>query len=226
MSLKILRNSWFFIVFIFIVACGTNKSPNTTATDSPSRLPFFGEPSILSREENGVFIIDTVYPTIPNFSFLNQDGHLITQDDVKGKIYVADFFFTTCPTICPVMKSQMLRVYEAFANEPRLVILSHSIDPEHDSVPVLKEYAERLQVSAPRWNFLTGNKDSIYTIAEAYMASAAEDPTAPGGFIHSGAFILVDHNRFIRGYYDGTKPEDVDQLIKDIPILLREVSQP
>ncbi|MCX7742948.1 MAG: SCO family protein [Flavobacteriales bacterium] len=225
MNLKIFQNSWFSILLL-LIACGPSKSHKSSRNDSPSRLPFFGEPSILSREENGVLIIDTVYPTIPNFSFRNQEGKLITQEDIKGKIYVADFFFTTCPTICPIMKSQMLRVYETFLNEPRLVILSHSIDPEHDSVSVLKEYADRLQVAAPRWNFLTGNKDSIYTLAEAYMASAAEDPTAPGGFIHSGAFILIDHNRFIRGYYDGTKPEEVDQLIKDIPILLREVSEP
>jgi protein SCO1/2 len=219
-------NKWYYIFSLLLLACGSKNPKPTTGDSTPYRLPFFGEPSILSREENGVLIIDTVYPSIPNFSLRNQEGVLITQEDVKNKIYVADFFFTTCPTICPVMKSQMLRVYEAFSNEPRLVILSHSIDPEHDSVPVLKEYADRLQVAAPRWHFLTGNKDTIYTLAEYYMASAAEDPTAPGGFVHSGAFILVDNNRFIRGYYDGTKTEEVDKLIKDIPVLLREINQP
>ncbi len=221
-----MQNKWYYIFSFLLLACGSKNPKPTTSDTTPHRLPFFGEPSILSREENGVLIIDTVYPSIPNFSLRNQEGELITQDVVKDKIYVADFFFTTCPTICPVMKSQMLRVYEAFLNEPRLMILSHSIDPEHDSVPVLKEYADRLQVSASRWHFLTGNKDTIYTLAEHYMASAAEDPTAPGGFVHSGAFILVDNNRFIRGYYDGTKPEEVDQLIKDIPVLLREITQP
>lgn len=222
-----MRNKWCLLyLLILLSACGTKQSNPTVDIDVPKRLPFFGEPSILSREENGVLIIDTVYPKISNFSLKNQDGDIITQEDVKDKIYIADFFFTSCPTICPIMKSQMLRVYEAFKDESRLLILSHSIDPEHDSVPVLKEYADRLQVSAPRWNFLTGNKDTIYTLAEYYMASAAEDPTAPGGFVHSGAFILVDNNRFIRGYYDGTKQEEVDQLIKDIPVLLGEIKQP
>jgi len=203
-----------------LTACG--PSAVKEKEKAPVRLPLLGEPAIVSVEVNGQYVPDTVYPKIPGFTFTDQEGDTITAKTFDNKVYVADFFFTTCPTICPVMKSQLLRVYEAFAKDDRVLILSHSIDPEHDSVAVLKDYAERLQVSADKWHFVTGEKDSIYSIAEHYMVSADEDPTAPGGYIHSGAFVLIDAQKHIRGYYDGTKPEDVDQLIRDIPVLLDE----
>lgn len=165
---------------------------------------------------------DTVYHTIQPFRFVDQDSAVITREHVDGKIYVADFFFTSCRTICPVMKTQMLRVYDEFKDDPEVIILSHTIDPEYDTVGLLKDYADRLGVSAG-WHFLTGNKDSIYTIAEkSYFATAMEDSSEPDGFIHSGAFILVDGNQRIRGMYDGTKENDVDRLIKDIGRLKKE----
>lgn len=166
---------------------------------------------------------DTVYHTIQPFRFVDQDSTVITRENVDGKVYVADFFFTSCRTICPVMKTQMLRVYEQFKDDPQIIILSHTIDPEYDTVGLLKDYAERLGVSANTWHFLTGNKDSIYTIAEkSYFATAMEDSSEPDGFIHSGAFILVDGKQRIRGMYDGTKENDVDRLIKDIGRLKKE----
>ncbi len=182
---------------------------------SSRKLPILGEREFI----NG----DSVYHTIPDFSFVNQDNQTITNKNYEGKIYVADFFFTTCPTICPIMKKQMLRVYEKFKENPKVGILSHSIDPRHDSVQVLKEYAARLGVKSKMWNFVTGEKTKIYEIGEkSYYVTAGEDSTAAGGIIHSGAFILVDTKRRVRGVYDGTKETDVTKLLKDMDVLLNE----
>lgn len=166
---------------------------------------------------------DTIYHTIADFEFVNQDSAIVTNETFEGKIYVADFFFTSCPTICPVMKTQMLRVYDSLQNEEDLLILSHTIDPKHDTVAVLREFADRLGVEGDKWHFVTGEKEDIYKIGQtSYMVSAVEDPTEPGGFIHSGAFILVDREQRVRGLYDGTKPDQVDRLMGDINILLKE----
>jgi protein SCO1 len=174
---------------------------------------------IVKTFQNG----DSVAVVIPDFSFINQDSKPITQDNFKGKIYVADFFFTTCPTICPVMKKEMLRVHEKFKNNSDVMILSHSIDPRHDSVAVLKEYASRLGVTSDKWHFVTGDRKKIFEIGEKfYNAQPKEDSTAAGGFIHNAAFILIDKKRQIRGRYDGTISEQVDKLLEDIEILLRE----
>jgi protein SCO1/2 len=135
---------------------------------------------------------------------------------------VADFFFTSCPTICPIMKTQMLRVYEKYKDDERVVLLSHSIDPEHDTVEVLRDYGARLGIEADRWHLVTGNKEEIYKTAKLYGLAAMEDENAPGGFIHSGSFTLVDRQGRIRGYYRGTEEEAVDLLIDDIARLLNE----
>jgi len=166
---------------------------------------------------------DTVYHQIASFSFLNQEGKAITNDEVEGKVYVADFFFTSCPTICPIMKKQMLRVYDEFHEEPDFKILSHSIDPAHDTVALLKDYAERLGVEdASTWHFLTGDREKIFEIGQtSYLTTAMEDKNQPGGLLHSGAFVLVDQQGHIRGVYDGTKEDQVDKLIADIPKLFK-----
>ncbi len=165
---------------------------------------------------------DTVYHTIPDFRFVNQDSQQVTNADFAGKAYVADFFFTSCPTICPIVKRQMLRVYEKFKDEDRLLLLSHSIDTKRDTVGRLKRYAENLGVSAPKWHFVTGDKQEIYGIADDYFSIATENPDAPGGFDHSGRLILVDSNRYVRSFCDGTDPKSVDQFLKDIDMLLEE----
>ncbi|RAV99343.1 SCO family protein [Pseudochryseolinea flava] len=178
-------------------------------------LPIFGE-----REVKGT---DTVYHTIADFKFIDQDSAIITQETFKGKIYIADFFFTTCRTICPIMKTQMKRVYDSIQNDPDVLILSHTIDPEYDTVPLLKDFAERLGVSAAKWHFVTGKKDSIYEIAQtSYFATAMEAKEEPDGFIHSGAFLLIDKDRRIRGKYDGTKVDEVNRLLLDIEALKSE----
>ncbi len=187
------------------------------------RLPILGRKEIKNVTYEGKIQADTIYHTIPDFSFTNQNGETVTQETFRDKIYVADFFFTTCPTICPIMKTQMLRVYEKYKDHPEVMILSHTIDPEHDSVAVLHEFANRLGVTGNTWQFVTGKKEDIYEIGQnSYMITAREDPDEPGGYLHSGAFLLVDKDRRIRGIYDGTKEEKVDILLQDIEKLLKE----
>jgi protein SCO1/2 len=194
-----------FVIGLLLLSCATKEE----------RLPIFGQ-----REVVGT---DTVYHSIAPFSFVDQDSTIITNDTFRDKIYVADFFFTTCRTICPIMKTQMLRVYEATREMPDVLILSHTIDPDYDTVALLHDFADRLGVESKRWHFVTGVKDSIYKIAQtSYFATAMEDKTEPDGFIHSGAFLLIDKKQRIRGKYDGTKEEDVNRLIVDIKRLRRE----
>lgn len=162
-----------------------------------------------------------VYGRINAFSFIDQDSLVVDTNTVHNKLYLADFFFTKCPTICPKVKRQMLRVYNEFSDEPRLVMLSHSIDYKYDTVATLKQYAQKLKVETNRWHFLTGNKDSIYGIAYKYMVNALEDKEAEGGYTHSGKIILIDKKRQIRGFYEGTDEADVNNLIRDIKILLK-----
>ncbi|MCE2995815.1 MAG: SCO family protein [Cyclobacteriaceae bacterium] len=190
-----------FVTFsvLFLGACVNRDKP----------LPIFGE-----RELVGA---DTVYHTIAPFQFVDQDSASVTNATFEDKIYVADFFFTSCRTICPIMKTQMVRVYEATKEMPDVLLLSHTIDPEYDTVALLHDFAERLGVESKRWHFVTGKKDSIYKIAQtSYFATAMEDKSEPDGFIHSGAFLLIDKKGRIRGKYDGTKEEEVNRLIVDI----------
>ena len=190
------------------------------------KLPILGPRQIVNVEFDGGIRADTIYHTIRDFRFVDQDSAVVTNETFKDKIYVADFFFTSCPTICPIMKTQMLRVYEKYRDNPEVKLLSHSIDPDFDTVAVLHDFAERLGVTSDVWHFITGVKDSIYSIGqESYMVSATSDPNEPGGYIHSGAFLLIDKQRRIRGIYDGTKPEKVDLLMNDIAILLDEYNQ-
>jgi len=191
-----------------------------SCTQEKKELPVLGPYAVTDVITDGKLITDTAYAQIRPFLFYDQDGAEITEASVEGKVYVSDFFFTSCPTICPKMKQQMLRVYEEYYDNPNLLLLSHSIDPKRDSVARLKEFATKLGVESSKWHLMTGNRDSIYSMAKHYMIAAQEDGKAPGGFAHSGAFLLVDQNRQIRGIYDGTDPEDVDVLIDDIEGLL------
>ena len=204
------------IIFIIILtSCGNYENH--------FKLPILGRSKIIERIENGVKLYDTIPHQISDFSFINQDSTPVTNQTFKDKIYIADFFFTSCPTICPTMKAQMLRVYEAYKENPAVMFLSHTIDPLHDTVAVLKDYAGKLDVPSNKWHFVTGDQDEIYQLGEkSYMSVMAEDDNAPGGFIHSGALLLVDKKRHIRSFVDGTEPEQVDLLIKDIGRLLDE----
>jgi protein SCO1/2 len=179
------------------------------------KLPILGEREVVGS--------DTVYHIIANFKFVDQDSAMVTNETFRDKIYVADFFFTSCRTICPIMKTQMLRVYDSLQNQNDVLLLSHTIDPEYDTVALLHDFAERLGVKSNKWHFVTGVKDSIYKIAQtSYFATAMEDKSEPDGFIHNGAFLLIDKDRRIRGKYDGTKDEDVNRLLADIRRLRKE----
>ena len=196
----------FLICLLVITGCDQQQQ---------QELPILGNRKVV----NG----DTVYHTIPYFAFMNQDSMIVTNETLKDKIYVTDFFFTSCPTICPKMAQQLLRVHEQYKDNDEVAILSHSIDTKYDKPPVLKRYATKLGVGdAKNWHFVTGTKDSIHGIAKEYLTIATDDEGAPGGYDHSGAFLLIDKNRQIRGHYDGTDPESVDMLLKDIQILLNE----
>jgi protein SCO1 len=183
-------------------------------TNSQKPLPILGE----SYVDNG----DTIYHSIPDFEFINQDSQIITNESFNGKWYIADFFFTSCPTICPKVKKQMLRIYERFGDEDRLLILSHSIDTKRDSVPVLKKFATKMGVIAPKWHLVTGDKSAIYNIAPKYLSIAKEDDKAPGGYDHSGYIVLVDPNRHIRAFCDGTDEAQVNEFMKTLDRALKE----
>lgn len=193
-------------LMFFVISC---QHP-----DGCQKLPVLG-----NRDIQGS---DTLYPTIPPFAFVNQDSLVITNETFDNKIYVVDFFFISCPTICPKVKKQMLRVYKQFEQEPRLQLLSHTIDIRHDTIPRLKAFAEGLNVNTDQWHFVTGKEADIYQIAGNYFSVAQKDPNAPGGFDHSGRLILVDEQRHVRSFCDGTDPKSVDQFIKDIQCLLDE----
>ena len=185
--------------------------------ENRSALPIIGNTNIT---ESG----DTLYHQVPDFQFINQDNQPVTNATFANKAYVVDFFFISCPTICPKVKKQMLRLYDRFEKEDKLVLLSHSIDTKYDTVERLKQYASNLDVETEKWHFVTGNKDEIYDIADDYFSVAIENPEAPGGFDHSGRLILVDANRHVRAFCDGTDAADVDDFMQDVEILLEEIN--
>lgn len=186
------------------------------------KLPFLGNREAVQRLVNGKSVIDTIYQTIPAFSFTNQDNAIITNKDFDRTIYVADFFFTSCVSICPIMHQNMLQVYDKFKGNTCVKFLSHSIDPKYDTPFVLKEYARKLGVEGNQWQFVRGSEDSIYGIAKDYLVSAYDDKSDPQGRVHQGWFVLIDRDKHIRGAYDGTQKEQVARLIEDMDVLLAE----
>jgi protein SCO1/2 len=176
----------------------------------PRRLPTYGNPG---------------HHVLP-FSFTNQDGKTITEKDVAGKIYVVEYFFSTCEGICPKMNENMTKVYQTFRGQADFAILSHTVDPETDTVEQLKSYSQRFEADAAQWHFLTGDKHALYDMAiHSYLVTAVEDTTQKNilpDFIHSEKFVLVDKEKHIRGTYDGTNLKEVDKLIEDIKELKKE----
>ncbi|MDJ1506169.1 SCO family protein [Xanthocytophaga agilis] len=194
----------FILCVVSLMGCNQEKG-----------LPILGP----THEENG----KTVYHTIPAFSYRDQDSTLITNETLKGKIYIADFFYSYCPTICPKVKKESMRVYEKFKDNPDVIFVSITLDPKHDNVSFLKEYAENFGLDSKKWHFLTGDKAATYQLAQkGLMVTALEDKSEPGGIVHSGALVLIDRQGRIRGFYDGTVPSDVTNLLYDIPTLLKE----
>lgn len=160
------------------------------------------------------------YHTIADFSLTNQNGKTITQNDYKDKIYIADFFFTTCPTICPIMTDNMASIQKEIINDPEVMLLSHSVTPVIDSVAQLKKYALEKGVNDAKWNLVTGDKKHIYELArKSYMAVKTDGDGGPFDMIHTENFMLIDKKRRIRGTYDGTNPEEIKALLVDLAIL-------
>lgn len=199
-----MKSSILILLGLFIISCSPKQE----------KLPFLGNPA-----GNGN---DILYPKIRDFSFIDQDSTAITNKTFEDKIYVADFIFLSCPTICPKMNAELDKVYNIYKDNPQVNFLSHTIDPENDTVPRLKEYTQAMGIGK-NWHFVTGNKDSIFNIATAsYFTTAYPDAKEPGGLVHGGGLMLVDKNRHIRGVYDGTDSIETQRLIKDIKILLKE----
>ena len=180
-------------------------------------LPIFN-PSDVNPE-----LVDTTvqyiskYHTIADFSFTNQNGKSISQKDYEGKIYVADFFFTSCKSICPKMTTNLVEVQKAFLHNPKVKLLSFSVMPDIDSVSVLKEYAKINGVTDSKWNLVTGDKKAIYAMArKSYLAVKQAKPEELYDMVHTENFVLVDSKKRIRGFYDGTKKEEIQRLIEDI----------
>ena len=142
------------ILLVIIIACGEVKQKY--------ELPIIGRSEVVERDVDGRTVYDTVYHTIDDFRFVNQDSAIVTNATFEDKVYVTDFFFTSCPTICPIMKQQMLRIHEAYKDNPQVALLSHTIDPKYDTVALLKDFSEKLGVSSDKWHFVTGDQDEIY----------------------------------------------------------------
>ncbi len=162
------------------------------------------------------------YHTIADFSLTNQNGKTITQRDYSGKIYVADFFFTTCQTICPIMTDNMVKIQEKLKNDDAVMLLSHSVTPKIDSVAQLKKYALEKGVNDAKWNLLTGDKKEIYDLARKSYLVAKDLPFQEYDLVHTENFVLVDKKKRIRGFYDGTDSESMEKLLADIAILKAE----
>lgn len=172
----------------------------------------------------GIGAEDGEKPVIPPFQFINQLGDSLTEKNIDGKLVVTCFFFTSCPTICPKVTANMLKVYREFEDDQQVMFLSHSIDTRHDSVPILKQYADKLNIDDKKWNFVTGKKDDLFDLSKHYLSIVLEDPDVPGGFDHSGYIILLDGERHIRAYCDGTKAEAIPTFIEQVKVLRDESS--
>lgn len=184
------------------------------------RLPVY-QPSMVNPElVDSTLVYVKKYHSIADFKLINQNGDTISQVDYADKIYIADFFFTTCPTICPVMTANMADIQQIIKGDDEVMLLSHSVTPEIDSVPQLKKYALEKGVIDAKWNLVTGDKKQIYELArKSYLAVLTDGDGGPYDMIHTENFILVDKERRIRGFYDGTSSEEVAQLLEDLKVL-------
>ena len=220
--LSILRKYKLFLIIV-IVLSAIILALFYSALKPKKTLPIYN-PSMVNPElvDSTVQYISK-YHTIADFTFTNQNGKKITQKDYEGKIYVADFFFTTCGSICPKMTTNLVEIQKAIINNPKVMLLSHTVFPETDSVSVLKKYAIKNGVIDSKWNLVTGDKKQIYTMArKSYLAVKLGKPNELYDMVHTENFVLVDSKRRVRGFYDGTKKEDIQRLIEDINFLCYE----
>lgn len=204
-----MNRMFLFFVLTIGVAC----------SQKAEQLPYLGQPTEEVATDGASK--EKQYQ-IPSFTLMNQDSLWVSNQTLAGKVYVADFIFLQCPTICPKMNVEMKRVYNQYQAEDQVLFVSHTIDPKNDSIPVLKAFSESLGVKAPKWQFLHGEEKAIHQLAQGYFMQAYQENKAPGGYAHSGGFLLIDGKQHIRGVYDGTSTTDVNRLIEDINVLLKE----
>ncbi len=212
-------------VAVFLIFSIITLSFIYTALKPKKTLPVYS-PSMVNPEmvDSTVQYISK-YHTIADFRFTNQNGRIITQKDYENKVYVADFFFTTCGSICPKMTTNLVIVQKAFINNPKVKLLSFSVMPDVDEVAVLKKYAIKNGVNDSKWNLVTGDKKEIYSLArKSYLAVKQGSPSELYDMVHTENFVLVDTKKRVRGFYDGTKKEDIEQLIEDIEWLCSKES--
>jgi len=213
------------ILVPFLILCVGIAIAYTMIRDNrslPIYTPAMINPELVDESKRA----ERVNHQIANFELTDQDGEPFDQDALEGKYYVSDFFFTTCPTICPDMSTQLQRVQKAYSKDEDFMIVSHTVNPEVDSAETLKAYAELYEADPSKWVFLTGDKKKIYDLArKSYFAATTEGDGGVDDFIHTENFVLVDKDKRIRGFYDGTSKESVDQLITDIEILAQEYDQ-
>ncbi len=206
--LRLLTSPFVFICAVPILFLGVGcKNENKP-------LPYLGNKEVV----NG----DTILEFVPDYLLTDQDSQKIRISSFGDKVFLADFFFVSCPSICPKVQKQMLRLYDRYKDDSRVMLLSHTIDQRHDSVTVLHRYAKNLGIDTGKWKFLTAEKDSIFYLADKYYVSVVDDPSAPKGFDHSGKIILLDKNRHIRGFCEGTDPESVTAFFATVDKLLAE----
>jgi protein SCO1/2 len=210
----------FLLPFLIIVCLAWLYFESGSPKKVFKKLPILGNHKLDTTTVNGKTKTDTLFHSIPSFSLINQNGETITESIVKGKVYVVDYFFTTCQSICPIMSKQLDRVYK---EQKDVLILSHTVDPETDTPSILKEYSAKFQADPKRWLFLTGTKPDLYNLARTgYLLDAQEGNGGAEDFIHTQNFALIDKKGRIRGYYDGTDSSAVNDLITDIGFLLQE----
>ena len=207
MKLKLILKIFLICSLVFYFGCSQKKSSVL--------LPIYGEKKIIAG--------DTIYHQIASFNLTNQIGQVVNQNTTKNKIYIANFFFATCQSICPMMSNQLQEVQKAFLADDSVLILSHSVNPLHDTVAVLSNYGDTYGAKTNKWHLLTGNKKQIYDLAKtSYLVNAFEDDGSPEGFLHSELFLLIDKKARIRGMYDGTNTAEVKKLIEDVKLLKQE----
>lgn len=210
-TMSIITNTKFALAFIItLLACFT--ACDSVVSSEP--LPILGNKEVVNGE--------TVYHTIRDWTFVNQDSVTLSNKSLSDHIYISDVFFTSCPTICPKVMKQMLVLYDEFENDEMVKMVSFTIDPKRDDVERLKLYSSNLGVSSDKWHFLTGDKDNIYDVADDYFIVAHPDSDAPGGFDHSGKIILTDKQGRVRAFAEGTDPETIPPFIKAVKRLIKE----
>ena len=187
------------------------------------KLPIFQPAEVNYKLVDSSFQHIKRFHKISDFKLVNQNGKLISQESYNGKIYIADFFFTTCPSICPVMTGNMLKIQNKIINDPSIMLISYSVDPENDSVDKLKEYAIEKGIIDSKWNLVTGDKKEIYDLArKSYFVAEINEDEGLNEIIHTENFVLIDPDKRIRGYYDGTNYQEINKLLEDIVILKKE----